>query len=64
MYLSDIFTTTANIAGIPAVSIPAGLSGAGLPIGVQLLAGLKRERELLRTAHALEKVFDFHGLIS
>jgi len=62
MYLSDIFTTTANIAGVPAISIPAGLSRDGLPIGMQLIAGLKREKELLRTAYWLEKKFDFKGL--
>ena len=59
MYLSDIFTTTANIAGIPAISIPVGLSDEGLPVGLQLMSGHKRESELLRTARAIEKMVGF-----
>ena len=59
MYLSDIFTTTANIAGIPAISIPVGLSDKGLPVGLQLMSGHKRESELLRTARAIEKMVGF-----
>jgi len=59
MYLSDIFTTTANIAGIPAISIPVGLSDEGLPVGLQLMSGHKKESELLRTARAIEKMVGF-----
>jgi aspartyl-tRNA(Asn)/glutamyl-tRNA(Gln) amidotransferase subunit A len=59
MYLSDIFTTPANIAGLPAISIPAGLSAEGLPIGIQLVAGAGREDLLLRGARGLEKIFRF-----
>ena len=59
MYLSDIFTTTANIAGLPAVSVPAGLSPEGLPLGMQLVAGVGREDVLMRGARALERVFRF-----
>jgi aspartyl-tRNA(Asn)/glutamyl-tRNA(Gln) amidotransferase subunit A len=59
MYLSDIFTTPANIAGLPAVSIPAGLSAEGLPVGMQLIAGAGRESVLLRGARYLEKIFRF-----
>ncbi|MBI5622817.1 MAG: Asp-tRNA(Asn)/Glu-tRNA(Gln) amidotransferase subunit GatA [Elusimicrobia bacterium] len=55
MYLSDIFTITANLAGIPAVSVPAGLTAAGLPVGLQLLADSFREDLLLRAAAALER---------
>ena len=64
MYLSDIFTTTANIAGIPAISIPARLSPEGLPIGIQVMAGLKEERKMIRAAYALEKEFDFQSKVS
>ncbi|RJR28059.1 MAG: Asp-tRNA(Asn)/Glu-tRNA(Gln) amidotransferase GatCAB subunit A, partial [Candidatus Latescibacterota bacterium] len=59
MYLSDIFTTPANIAGFPAISVPAGLSSDGLPIGMQLFAGWGRESLLLRGACGLERVFRF-----
>jgi aspartyl-tRNA(Asn)/glutamyl-tRNA(Gln) amidotransferase subunit A len=59
MYLSDIFTTPANIAGLPAISIPAGLSADGLPVGVQLVAAAGREDILLRGARGLERLFRF-----
>jgi len=59
MYLSDIFTTTANLTGLPAISIPAGLSAEGLPVGIQLVAGAGREDLLLRGARGLEKLFRF-----
>lgn len=59
MYLSDIFTTPANIAGLPAISIPGGLSPDGLPIGVQLIAGAGEEAKLMRGAAGLEALFRF-----
>ncbi len=59
MYLSDIFTTPANIAGLPAISIPAGLNGDGLPVGLQLIAGAGKEEALMRGARFLERVFRF-----
>jgi aspartyl-tRNA(Asn)/glutamyl-tRNA(Gln) amidotransferase subunit A len=64
MYLSDIFTTPANIAGLPAVSIPAGLSGDGLPVGLQLIAGAGKEEALMRGARFLEGVFRFNERFS
>jgi aspartyl-tRNA(Asn)/glutamyl-tRNA(Gln) amidotransferase subunit A len=54
MYLNDIFTIPANLAGVPAISVPCGLDAAGLPIGVQLTAPALDEATLLRAAHALE----------
>ncbi len=51
MYLADIFTVSANLAGIPGLSIPAGVSAEGLPIGMQLLGDHFKESELLRYAH-------------
>ena len=56
MYLSDIFTVTANLAGICGLSIPAGETQNGLPIGVQLLADAFREENLFRMGAALEKM--------
>jgi aspartyl-tRNA(Asn)/glutamyl-tRNA(Gln) amidotransferase subunit A len=57
MYLSDIFTITCNLAGLPGISIPAGKNRAGLPIGVQLLGNHFQEGLLLQAAHHFEKAF-------
>ncbi len=59
MYLSDIYTIMANLAAIPAISIPIGLSREGLPIGLQLHARHFDEATLLRAAHAYEQAFPF-----
>lgn len=56
MYLSDVFTTPANLAGIPAISVPFGADDKGLPIGIQLMANDFREDLLLRAAAQLEEV--------
>ncbi|MBI5210702.1 MAG: Asp-tRNA(Asn)/Glu-tRNA(Gln) amidotransferase subunit GatA [Elusimicrobia bacterium] len=55
MYLSDIFTITANLAGTPGLSVPCGLTAGGLPVGLQLLADRFREDLLFRAAAALER---------
>ncbi|MET1012427.1 MAG: amidase family protein, partial [Actinomycetota bacterium] len=55
MYLNDIFTIPANLAGVPAISVPCGLDDAGLPIGLQLTAPVLSEPVLFRAAHALER---------
>ena len=55
MYLSDIYTITANLAGVPGVSLPCGLSTAGLPIGIQLIGRHFDEAKLLSAAHNLEQ---------
>ena len=60
MYLSDIYTITANLAGIPGISIPCGLTKANLPIGLQLLAAPFAEDMLLRTARIFERATDWH----
>jgi aspartyl-tRNA(Asn)/glutamyl-tRNA(Gln) amidotransferase subunit A len=60
MYLSDIFTLSANLAGIPGISVPCGLSRDGLPIGVQLLAGPFQEERLFQAAACYEQVTTFH----
>jgi aspartyl-tRNA(Asn)/glutamyl-tRNA(Gln) amidotransferase subunit A len=54
MYLEDIFTVQANIAGIPAISVPVGRDDKGLPIGLQLMAGQFEETKMLALAAALE----------
>jgi aspartyl-tRNA(Asn)/glutamyl-tRNA(Gln) amidotransferase subunit A len=55
MYLNDIFTTSANLAGLPGMSVPAGFSKEGLPIGVQLIAKHFDEQSIFNAALALEK---------
>ncbi|CAN5618042.1 Asp-tRNA(Asn)/Glu-tRNA(Gln) amidotransferase subunit GatA [soil metagenome] len=57
MYLSDIYTVSANLAGVPAISVPCGLSEAGLPIGVQLIGNFWAEDTLLNMASAFESAF-------
>jgi aspartyl-tRNA(Asn)/glutamyl-tRNA(Gln) amidotransferase subunit A len=59
MYLNDIYTVTANLAGIPGISVPCGLSSERLPIGFQLLGPYWSEDRLLNFAHAYEQVRPF-----
>jgi aspartyl-tRNA(Asn)/glutamyl-tRNA(Gln) amidotransferase subunit A len=54
MYLGDVYTVTANLAGIPGMSVPAGLNSKGLPIGVQLLARPLGEEHIFKAASYLE----------
>jgi aspartyl-tRNA(Asn)/glutamyl-tRNA(Gln) amidotransferase subunit A len=60
MYLSDVFTITANLTGAPALSVPAGFSAEGLPVGVQLVGRHFEESTLLRLGHAFQTATDFH----
>ncbi len=60
MYLSDIFTISANLAGIPGISLPCGFTAQGLPIGLQLLAPPFAEPTLLTAAHAFQQTTSFH----
>ena len=55
MYLNDIYTVPANLAGLPGISIPCGFSRAGLPIGLQLIGRPFEEAALLRIARAAER---------
>jgi aspartyl-tRNA(Asn)/glutamyl-tRNA(Gln) amidotransferase subunit A len=57
MYLSDIYTVTANLAGIPSLSIPCGFTRGGLPVGLQILANQFREETLLRLAEAYAQTY-------
>ena len=61
MYLSDVLTLPANIAGIPGMSIPAGLSD-GLPVGLQILGKALGEETIFRIAHALEQATEWHKM--
>jgi aspartyl-tRNA(Asn)/glutamyl-tRNA(Gln) amidotransferase subunit A len=60
MYLSDIFTISVNLAGIPAIALPCGFSRAGLPIGMQVLGGPFTEETILRVAYAYEQATEWH----
>ena len=60
MYLTDVYTLPANLAGIPGISVPCGFSSGGLPIGLQLMAGHFQEERLLTAAHAFEQATEFH----
>jgi aspartyl-tRNA(Asn)/glutamyl-tRNA(Gln) amidotransferase subunit A len=59
MYLNDVFTVTVNLAGLPGISVPAGLDGDGLPLGLQLIGQAFGEETLLRTAGVLEQAAGF-----
>lgn len=59
MYLNDVFTVTANLAGLPAISVPAALDGSGLPLGLQVIGKALDESTVLKAAGALEKAAGF-----
>ena len=61
MYLFDVFTVTVNLAGLPGISVPAGLDPKGLPLGLQLIGKPWEEGDLLNTAFALEKALSFNA---
>jgi aspartyl-tRNA(Asn)/glutamyl-tRNA(Gln) amidotransferase subunit A len=60
MYLSDVYTIAANLAGVPAISIPCGFDKNNLPVGLQILSPSFSEDKLLRIARMYEKETDFH----
>ena len=61
MYMNDVFTVPANLAGIPAVSVPAGLSGDGLPLGLQIIGPAFEEAKVLNAAWHLEQGAGFNA---
>ncbi|MGW8248222.1 MAG: Asp-tRNA(Asn)/Glu-tRNA(Gln) amidotransferase subunit GatA [Acidiferrobacterales bacterium] len=60
MYLNDIYTIPTNLAGLPGMSIPAGLDGNGLPIGLQLVGKYFDEARILNVAHQFQQLTDWH----
>ena len=60
MYLQDLYTVSANLAGIAAISVPCGITTAGLPVGLQLQAPPFEEENLLRAAHMFQQATDWH----
>ncbi len=61
MYLNDIFTVPANLAGLPGISVPAGLSADGLPLGLQLIGRAFDEATVFRAAEVLERAAGFNA---
>ena len=62
MYLSDIYTISVNLAGIPAISVPCGFTKKGLPVGLQILAKPFNEEMLFRVAYAYEQSTEWHKM--
>ena len=60
MYLSDIYTVSANLAGLPAMSIPVGMLD-NLPVGLQIIGNYFTEARLLNVAHRFQTVTDWHN---
>jgi len=60
MYLSDVFTIPASLAGMPAVSIPCGFTRTELPIGIQLIGNSFEEEKIIGLAHAFEQSTSWH----
>ena len=60
MYLSDIYTISINLAGLPALSLPCGFDGDGMPIGLQIIGKHFDEATILRTAYAYEQATEWH----
>jgi aspartyl-tRNA(Asn)/glutamyl-tRNA(Gln) amidotransferase subunit A len=60
MYLEDVFTLPANLAGVPGLAFPVGFDGAGLPVGMQVMGRHFAEATLFQVAHAYQQVTDWH----
>lgn len=60
LYLADVLSVSANLAGVPALALPVGMSSAGLPIGAQLFAPHYQEEVALRAGHAYQQVTEWH----
>ena len=60
MYLSDIFTISINLAGLPAISLPCGFDDNGMPIGLQIIGKHFDEATILRLAHHFEQTTEWH----
>jgi aspartyl-tRNA(Asn)/glutamyl-tRNA(Gln) amidotransferase subunit A len=60
-YLADIYTLPASLAGLPGMSVPAGVGAGGLPVGLQLIGNYFQEGRLLNAAHQLQLATDYHS---
>ena len=61
MYLSDVYTVSANLAGLPAVSLPCGFTASGLPVGVQVVGAPRADAEVIAGAKVLEDILGLRG---
>jgi aspartyl-tRNA(Asn)/glutamyl-tRNA(Gln) amidotransferase subunit A len=61
MYLNDVFTVTVNLAGLPGISVPAGLTADGLPLGLQIIGKAFDEATVLRAAQSIETAAAFNA---
>jgi aspartyl-tRNA(Asn)/glutamyl-tRNA(Gln) amidotransferase subunit A len=61
MYLEDVFTLPANLAGVPGLAFPVGFDSEGLPVGMQLMAPHFQENSLFQATHAYQQVTDWHS---
>ncbi|NJK52978.1 MAG: hypothetical protein HC936_09415, partial [Leptolyngbyaceae cyanobacterium SU_3_3] len=61
MYLTDLMTIPANLAGLPGMSVPCGFDSQGMPIGLQILGNVLREDQIFQVAYAYEQSTDWHG---
>ena len=64
MYLNDVFTVPVNLAGLPGISVPAGLGDDGLPLGLQVIGRAFDEETVLKVARAIERAADFTAVPS
>ena len=62
--MNDIFTVPVNLAGLPAISIPAGYEGSGYPLGLQIIGKAFQEQEILNLAYAMEDKINFKNKIT
>ena len=60
MYLSDIYTVSVNLAGLPGISLPCGFDKNAMPIGVQLIGQALDDAKVLNAAYAYQQATDFH----
>ena len=60
MYLSDIYTVSVNLAGLPAISVPCGFDRKGMPVGAQLIGAPLMEQKVLNAAQAFQQDTDYH----
>mgnify|MGYP003108653195 FL=1 len=64
MYLSDVYTISANLAGLPAMSLPCGMSSDGCPIGLQVISPVLQEAEMLAVAKRFEEAHPYSGIVA
>ncbi len=60
MYMNDVFTVPASLAGLPGISLPSGLSSNGLPLGIQIIGNYFQEKNLLKLSSLVEKELAFN----